>query len=70
MALNVQKGIALAVVVLALATLNIPGIGVVSSLMLAMMLYSLILATLLSPVASFFVDSSGEKTEKSKMKSP
>ena len=76
MALNVQKGIALAVVVLALTTLEIPGIGMVSSLMLAMMLYSLVLATVISPFAGFLVNTADEQNAaaapatKSKQKTP
>jgi len=54
MALNVQKGIAVAVVAFTLTTLTIPGIGIVLDVVLAFMLYSIILSTVLIKVSRFF----------------
>ena len=61
MSLNVQKGIAVAVVVFSLATLDIEGIGTVLNLALAFMLYSIILSSVVLKIAKFFVNDIREK---------
>lgn len=61
MSLNVQKGIAVAVVVFSLATLDIGGIGMVLNLALAFMLYSIILSSVILRVAKFFIKDAGKK---------
>lgn len=61
MSLNAQKGIAVAVVVFSLATLNIAGMGVILNLALAFMLYSIILSTVVFRMSKFFVKGAGEE---------
>ncbi len=61
MSLNVQKGIAVAVVVFSLATLDIGGIGMVLNLALAFMLYSIILSSFVLRIAKFFIKDVKEK---------
>jgi len=56
MALNVQKGIATAVVVLALSTLGIPELKSVVDLSLMFMIYSIILSTVVGKFSGFFLD--------------
>tara|TARA_Y100000034_G_scaffold124456_1_gene172659 strand:- start:577 stop:1770 length:1194 start_codon:yes stop_codon:yes gene_type:complete len=55
MSLNVQKGIAVAVVVFSLATLNIPGMETILNLVLAFMLYSIVLSSVVFRLGKFFV---------------
>ena len=55
MSLNVQKGIAVAVVVFSLATLNIAGIENILNLTLTFMLYSIILSTIVLRMTKFFI---------------
>lgn len=55
MSLNVQKGIAVAVVVFSLATLNIDGIEVILNLALAFMLYSIVLSSVVLKFGKFFI---------------
>jgi hypothetical protein len=55
MALNVQKGIAVAVVAFTLTTLNIQGIEIILNLVLAFMLYSIILSTIVLRVSEYFL---------------
>ncbi|MCH8846289.1 MAG: hypothetical protein IIC11_06065 [Proteobacteria bacterium] len=55
MSLNTQKGIAVAVVVFSLATLNISGMDVILNLVLAFMLYSIFLSTVVFRLSKFFV---------------
>ena len=57
MSLNVQKGIAVAVVIFSLATLNIVGIGVILNLVLTFMLYSIILSSIVLRFTNFFLKS-------------
>src|SRR3989338_2633370 len=52
--LNVQKGIAVAVVALTLSTMNIPGIQPVLNLSLAFFIYSLLLSTIVIKAAPLF----------------
>ena len=61
MSLNAQKGIAVAVVVFSFATLNISGMEVILHLVLAFMLYSIILSTVVFSMAKFFVEGVGGK---------
>lgn len=61
MSLNVQKGIAVAVVVFSLATLGIEGIGTILNLSLAFILYSIILSSIVLRIAKFFVKGIKEK---------
>lgn len=61
MSLNVQKGIAVAVVVFSLATLGIEGIGTMLNLSLAFMIYSIILSSVVFRAAGFFVQGANEK---------
>ena len=61
MSLNVQKGIAVAVVVFSLATLNIEGIQVILNLTLTFMLYSIILSSVVLRLAKFFIKDIVEK---------
>jgi len=56
MSLNVQKGIAVAVVVFSLATLGIEGIGTILGLSMAFMLYSIILSSIVLRIARFFIE--------------
>jgi|TARA_B100001971_G_scaffold116440_1_gene107080 NhaP-type Na+/H+ or K+/H+ antiporter len=56
MSLNAQKGIAVAVVVFSFATLNISGMDVILNLVLAFMLYSIILSSVVFRMAKFFVE--------------
>ncbi|MBI2523374.1 cation:proton antiporter [Candidatus Woesearchaeota archaeon] len=60
MSLNVQKGIAVAVVVFFFATLDIKGIGTVLNLALAFMLYSIILSSIVFRAAKFFIKDARE----------
>ena len=55
MSLNVQKGIAVAVVVFSLANLNIAGIENILNLTLTFMLYSIILASVVLRTTKFFL---------------
>ncbi len=55
MSLNVQKGIAVAVVVFSLATSGIEGIGTILNLALAFMIYSIVLSGFAVRVAKFFI---------------
>ena len=55
MSLNVQKGIAVAVVVFSFTTLGIEGIQTILNLALAFMLYSIILSTFALRMEKFFV---------------
>ncbi len=61
MSLNTQKGIAVAVVVFSFATLNISGMNVILNLVLAFMLYSIFLSTVVFRLSKFFVKDVGEK---------
>tara|TARA_B100002003_G_C14087123_1_gene522940 strand:+ start:121 stop:1317 length:1197 start_codon:yes stop_codon:yes gene_type:complete len=61
MSLNVQKGIAVAVVVFSLANLNIGGMGTILNLSLTFMLYSIILSSVVLRIAKFFISEIGEK---------
>jgi NhaP-type Na+/H+ or K+/H+ antiporter len=61
MALNAQKGIAVAVVAFSLANLNIEGMDVILNLILAFMLYSIILSTIVIRFSKFFVSVQVEK---------
>ena len=61
MSLNVQKGIAVAVVVFSLATLGIEGIGIVLNLSLIFMLYSIILSSIVLRIVEFFIKDVKEK---------
>jgi cell volume regulation protein A len=61
MSLNAQKGIAVAVVVFSLATLEIEGIQTILNLSLAFMLYSIILSSVVFRIARFFVKGIEEK---------
>jgi len=56
MSLNVQKGIAVAVVVFSIATLNIEGIQIILNLTLTFMLYSIILSSVVLRMVKFFVN--------------
>ena len=56
MSLNTQKGIAVAVVVFSFATLNISGMDVILNLVLAFMLYSIFLSTVIFRLSKFFVE--------------
>jgi len=55
MALNAQKGIAVAVVAFTISTLNIQGIELILNLVLAFMLYSIIVSTITIKLSRFFV---------------
>jgi cell volume regulation protein A len=55
MALNVQKGIAVAVVVFALSILNIEGIDILLNLTLMFMLYSILLSTVILKLSKYFI---------------
>jgi len=55
MSLNVQKGIAVAVVVFSLANLNIEGMEIILNLSLTFMLYSIILSSVVLRVVKFFI---------------
>ena len=61
MALNAQKGIAVAVVVFSLATLGIEGMGIVLNLSLAFMLYSIVLSSVILRIVKFFIKDVVEK---------
>ena len=61
MSLNVQKGIAVAVVVFFLATLDIDGTGTVLNLAIAFMLYSIVLSSVVLRIAKFFIKNTKEK---------
>lgn len=61
MSLNVQKGVAVAIVVFSLATLGIEGIGNILNISLAFMIYSIILSSVVLRVAKFFVKGVKEK---------
>ena len=61
MALNGQKGIAVAVVVFSLATLDIGGMGIVLNLSIAFILYSIILSSVALRIAKFFIRDAREK---------
>ena len=55
MSLNVQKGIAVAVVAFTLTILNIPAIDLVLNMILMFMLYSIILSTIMVRFSRYFV---------------
>ncbi|MCK4521665.1 MAG: cation:proton antiporter [Nanoarchaeota archaeon] len=55
MALNVQKGIAVAVIIFALTTFNIEGINIILNLALAFMIYSVALSTVVSKFSKKFL---------------
>ena len=61
MSLNAQKGIAVAVVVFSLATLQIEGMQTILNLSLAFMLYSIILSSVVFRTANFFIKDIVEK---------
>ena len=61
MSLNAQKGIAVAVVVFSLATLQIEGMQTILNLSLAFMLYSIILSSIVFRTANFFIKDIVEK---------
>lgn len=61
MALNAQKGIAVAVVAFTLSTLNIPGIELILNLTLAFMLYSIIVSTITIKFSGFFIEEKSAK---------
>jgi len=61
MSLNVQKGIAIAVVVFSFATSSIEGIGTILNLSLVFMLYSIILSSIVLRIAKFFIKDAREK---------
>jgi len=61
MSLNVQKGIAVAVVVFSLATLGIEGIGIILNLSLAFMLYSIVLSSVVLRIVKLFIKDVVEK---------
>ena len=61
MSLNVQKGIAVAVVVFSLATLGIEGMGIILNLSLAFMLYSIVLSSVVLRIVKFFIKDVVEK---------
>lgn len=63
MALNAQKGIAVAVVAFTLSTLNIPGIALILNLILAFMLYSIIISTITIKFSRFFIEEKPTKKE-------
>ena len=63
MALNVQKGIAVVVVALSLANLNIEGMQIILNLSLVFILYSIILSTVIIRFSKFFVDIGAQKTD-------
>lgn len=55
MALNAQKGIAVAIVIFTLATLNIPEVQIILNLTLAFMLYSIIISTIVIKFSKYFI---------------
>ena len=55
MTLNVQKGIAVAVVVFTLSILKIEGISLILNLTLMFMLYSIIISTIVLKLSHHFV---------------
>jgi len=59
--LNVQKGIAVAVVVFSLATFEIEGMQAILNLSLVFMLYSIVLSSVTLRVAKFFIKDIVEK---------
>jgi len=61
MALNAQKGIAVAVVAFTLSTLNIQGIELILNLILAFMLYSIIVSTITIKFSGFFIKEKSAK---------
>ncbi|MFH0867706.1 MAG: cation:proton antiporter [Candidatus Woesearchaeota archaeon] len=61
MSLNVQKGIAVAVVVFSFAALSIEGIGTILDLVVVFMLYSIILSTVVLRMERFFIPGIKEK---------
>tara|TARA_Y100000310_G_scaffold342247_1_gene444645 strand:- start:52758 stop:53948 length:1191 start_codon:yes stop_codon:yes gene_type:complete len=61
MSLNAQKGIAVAVVVFSLATLEIEGMSTILNLSLAFMLYSIILSSVVLRAVKYFVKGVEEK---------
>jgi NhaP-type Na+/H+ or K+/H+ antiporter len=64
MTLNVQKGIAVAVVAFTLITLDITGVNILLHLILAFMIYSIILATAVGKFSKFFLR--GKKIDKNR----
>lgn len=64
MSLNAQKGIAVVVVAFSLANLNIQGIQVILNLVLAFILYSIVLSTIIIKFSKYFVNIEVLKTEK------
>jgi cell volume regulation protein A len=63
MALNGQKGIAVAAVAFTLITLNVPDIQIVLNLTLAFVLYSIITSTIVSKMSRFFLVSEEKKND-------
>ena len=63
MSLNVQKGIAVAVVGFSIANLGIEGIGTILDLVLTFMLYSIILSAVVLRLEKFFISTPEEKKE-------
>ncbi|MBI2134933.1 cation:proton antiporter [Candidatus Woesearchaeota archaeon] len=61
MSLNVQKGIAVAVVVFSLANLSMDGIDTILNLVLAFMLYSIILSSIALRASKFFINTETKK---------
>jgi len=59
MSLNVQKGIAVAVVAFSLANLNIAGLETILNLILAFILYSIILSTIVLKLSKLFLKVEG-----------
>lgn len=55
MTLNVQKGIAVGVVVFTLMTLDIPGSDIILDIILVFMLYSIILSTIIAKFSAYFL---------------
>jgi len=64
MALNAQKGIAVAAVAFTLSTLNIPGMGLILNLTLAFMLYSIIVSTIIIKFSKYFISQEVQDVKK------
>ncbi|MBL7147542.1 MAG: cation:proton antiporter [Nanoarchaeota archaeon] len=64
MALNAQKGIAVAAVAFTLSTLNIPGMGLILNLTLAFMLYSIIVSTIIIKLSKYFISQEVQDVKK------
>ena len=56
MTLNVSKGIAVAVVVFILATYDIPDIGPILNIVVAFIVYSIILSTIVTKLSRHFLE--------------